>query len=107
MKTVLLVLFFLGLVLLHCQADAKRFLLDDKTKKTGREVASDSDAKPDDQPSKSGAAEKPVVASGPASNGSNDQEERNNSYGAYGNPSGSSTDTHHYYTSDHPPAKGH
>ncbi|XVE63134.1 hypothetical protein DITRI_Ditri06bG0175600 [Diplodiscus trichospermus] len=112
MKTVLLVLFFLGLVFLHCQADARRFLLEDKIEKTGNQVASD--AKPNDEPGKSaGTDEKPVTASGPTgdaesdSKNSSNEEEKNNSYGTYGNPSGSSTKTHHYYISDHPPAKGH
>lgn len=114
MKTVLVVLFFLGLVLLHCQADhARRSLLEEKikTEKTGNhEVASD------DEPSKSGVTdEKQVAASGSGprvdangeSKSSSNEEEKNNSYGTYGNPSGSSTDTHHYYISDRPPAKEH
>ena len=111
MKAVLLVLFFLGLVLLHCQVDARRFLLEDKTEKTGNNQVA-SDAKPDDEPSKSGTDEKPVTASGPTVDAKSDSktssnEEKNNSYGTYGNPSGSSTETHHYYISDRPPAKGH
>ncbi|XWS58087.1 hypothetical protein CRYUN_Cryun08bG0004800 [Craigia yunnanensis] len=112
MKTVLLVLFFLGLVLLHCQVDARRFLLEDKTEKTGNNQVA-SDARPDDEPGKSGTDEKPVTASGPTVDAKNDgktssnEEQKNNSYGTYGNPSGSSIETHHYYISDRPPAKGH
>ncbi|XVF31475.1 hypothetical protein REPUB_Repub16aG0149300 [Reevesia pubescens] len=111
MKKVLLVLFFLGLVLLHCQTDARRFLLEVKTDKTGNQVASD--AKPDDiEPGKSGTDEKPVSASGSTVDAKSDgktssNDDENNSYGSYGNPSGSTTDNHHYYISDHPPTKGH
>ncbi|XP_022720145.1 uncharacterized protein LOC111277963 [Durio zibethinus] len=117
MKMVLLVLFLLGLVLLHCEANARRFLLEVNTVKAGNQVASD--AKPDDEPSKLGTDVKPVTASGPlvdaksdnktSSNSStvnSNEDDKNDSYGTYGNPSGSSTKIHHYYIGDHPPAKG-
>ncbi|XWS42321.1 hypothetical protein CRYUN_Cryun16bG0004400 [Craigia yunnanensis] len=81
----------------------------DKTEKTDNQVASD--AKPDDEPGKSGTDENPVTASRPTfdaksdSKASSNEEEKNNIYGTYGNPSGSSIESHHYYISDRPPTK--
>ncbi|KAK6274558.1 hypothetical protein QQP08_010964 [Theobroma cacao] len=98
MKRILLILFFLGRLLLHCQAYARRFLLGVKIEKTGNQVASD------DEPGKSGTDEKPVTALGPTVDAKSDngtssksntrnrnEDESNNSYGTSGNPSGSST----------------
>ncbi|OMO86283.1 Pectinesterase, catalytic [Corchorus capsularis] len=53
MKPVFLVLFLMALLLLHCQSDATRFILEVKT-----------DAKPDAEPGKLGTDGKPVTASG-------------------------------------------
>ncbi|XP_021300084.1 uncharacterized protein LOC110428549 [Herrania umbratica] len=98
MKRVLLILFFLGWLLLHCQANGRRFLLGVKIEKTGNQVASD------DEPGKSGTDEKPVTALVPtidtkSDNGTSsksntrnsNKDESNNGYGTFGNPSGSST----------------
>ncbi|MBA0770988.1 hypothetical protein Gotri_019525 [Gossypium trilobum] len=83
MKRVLLLLGLL-VVLLHDQADAKRVLMEE-------------------------AAPAPTIGAKRDTENSSysDEEEKNNSYGSYGNPSGSTTKNHHYYISDKPPAKEH
>ncbi|KAG6773085.1 hypothetical protein POTOM_020339 [Populus tomentosa] len=79
------------------------------------------DIKPNNQQGKASTYGNPVTGSVPAvdtrndnapsspstsnNNGSPD-DETNSSYGNYGNPSGSSTETHHSFTNDCQPKKG-
>ncbi|KAJ9180345.1 hypothetical protein P3X46_008603 [Hevea brasiliensis] len=80
-----------------------------------------SDIKPNDEHGKSSTYGNPVTGSVPEVEADNDNrisststsssnnasdDETNSSYGIYGNPSGSSTDTHHVYTNDCNPKKG-
>jgi hypothetical protein len=100
MKTVLVVLFAFGLVLLCVQSDAKRFLLEEVTN-------SATDVKPNNQPEKSSTNGNPISGSVPTvvGNNANSEDDKNENYGNYGNPSGSSTETHHVYVSDCQPTK--
>jgi hypothetical protein len=98
MKTVL-VLVAMGFLLLSFQGDAKRFLLEvvDKGK---TEINS---APTDVKPTAKGSPTPTVVPN--ANKGDSSQDDQNESYGSYGNPSGSSIDTHHVYISDCQPGK--
>uniref|UniRef100_A0A2N9EPL1 Uncharacterized protein n=1 Tax=Fagus sylvatica TaxID=28930 RepID=A0A2N9EPL1_FAGSY len=92
MKTVLVDLFAFGLVLLCVQSDAKRFLLEEVTNGA-------TDVKPNNQPEKSSTNGNPISGSVPTvvGNNANSEDDKNENYGNYGNPSGSSTETHHVY----------
>jgi hypothetical protein len=136
MKTTVAVVFVLGLAFLDLQVDAKRLLLKEiKAEKTDDKPLSNvqqdgkldavnnagTDVKPNNQPGNVGTYGNPVTGSVPAVDTKNDNatsspstsdnkgstdDEANSSYGNYGNPSGSSTDTHHSFTNDCQPKKG-
>lgn len=108
MKKVLAVLFVLGLASLHLQADARRFILEVKTEKNEYQSV-ESDAKPKpitgSFPTAAVPANNDNKTSNTAESNTNSTGEANSSYGNYGNPSGSSTETHHVYTNDCPQPK--
>ncbi|KAJ9186011.1 hypothetical protein P3X46_005569 [Hevea brasiliensis] len=127
MKKVIPILFVLGLGLLYLQVDARRLVLEQiKTQKTENQLQSNAPGiKPNDEHGKSSTSGNPLTGSVPAveadtdnrnsststsSGGSNSSgdgdDEKNTSYGNYGYPSGSSTETHHAYTNDCNPKKG-
>lgn len=123
------VIFVPGLTFLHLQVDAKRLVLKEtNAEKTDNQHLSNvqqgdagTDIKPNNQQGKASTYGYPVTGSVPAvetkndnatsspstsnNNGSPD-DETNSSYGNYGNPSGSSTETHHAFTNDCQPKKG-
>ncbi|KAK2640355.1 hypothetical protein Ddye_028150 [Dipteronia dyeriana] len=109
MKKVLAALFVL-VILVSLQLDqayARRFMLGVKTEKT--------DAKPNNQSGNSGTCHNPKTSTEPSTvvadddnvtnSTGNSSDDVNSSYGSYGNPSGSSTETHHTYTNDCQPNK--
>ncbi|KAI5587107.1 hypothetical protein BDE02_05G009600 [Populus trichocarpa] len=112
------VIFVPGLTFLHLQVDAKRLVLKEtNAEKTDNQHLSN----PNNQQGKASTYGYPVTGSVPAvetkndnatsspstsnNNGSPD-DETNSSYGNYGDPSGSSTETHHAFTNDCQPKKG-
>ncbi|KAJ4719327.1 WD repeat-containing protein [Melia azedarach] len=103
MKNVLVVLFVLELVSLHLQADARRFKVEMKREKIDY-LQPTSNAQPgrklDD------AVNGSFQTAATTNDTSNTAESNtNSSYGSYGNPSGSSTETHHAYTNECQPKK--
>lgn len=103
MKKVLAVLFVLGLASLHLQAGARRFILEGETEKTeSRSVESDAKPKPiaGSFPTAAVQANNDNKTSNTAESTTNYTDEANSSYGNYGSPSGSSTETHHVFTND-------
>ncbi|KAJ0014978.1 hypothetical protein Pint_19574 [Pistacia integerrima] len=93
MKILLVVLFVIGLVSLHLQADARRFTLEVDNGATVDSVPSV--AAKNDKTTRTSSNVQPDDSTG----------EVNHSYENYGNPSGSSTDSHHVYTNDCWPKK--
>ncbi|TXG65443.1 hypothetical protein EZV62_006718 [Acer yangbiense] len=96
MKKVLAILFVL-VILVSLQLDqayARRFMLGAKTEKTN------ANPKTSPEPSTVVADNDNVTNSTGSST-----DDVNSSYGSYGNPSGSSTETHHMYTNDCQPNK--
>lgn len=99
MKTVL-ALVAMGFLLLSFQGDAKRFLLEEGAKGKTEVNSAPADVKPTAKGSPA-----PTVVAANANKGNSSQDDKNESYGSYGNPSGSSIETHHMYTSDCQPGK--
>ncbi|KAK9292086.1 hypothetical protein L1049_020042 [Liquidambar formosana] len=114
MKTLLKALFVVGLVVLHLHVDAKRFI-SEETKKAkfdyqiGRKLEEENaidDSKPDGIPKTSGTYGNPITGSLPSvdanhgtktdntATNNNSDDEKNDAYGKYGNPFGSTTRTH-------------
>ncbi|KAL4636599.1 hypothetical protein ACB092_03G020400 [Castanea dentata] len=103
MKTILVVLFSCGLLLICIQGDPKRFLLEELTNGA-------TDLKPTNQPEKSSTKGNPLLGSVPtvdannknrdsniSNKDNNSEDDKNESYGSHGNPSGSSTERHYNY----------
>ncbi|CAK9166728.1 unnamed protein product, partial [Ilex paraguariensis] len=122
MKSLIIALFLVGSVLSCFQADGKRFILEEvKKERANNQLIPDAqpgeksvnngatDSKPIDKPGKSGTEANPVKGSVPAvdknaaGNNNNKESDNNDNYGSYGNPSGSSTETHHVFTDDNRP----
>ncbi|KAE8010353.1 hypothetical protein FH972_006728 [Carpinus fangiana] len=101
MKTVL-VLVAMGFLLLSFQGDAKRFLLEEVDKRKTEINSAPTDVKPTAKGSPSPTV---VPNANKGLKGDSSQDDQNESYGSYGNPSGSTIDTHHVYTSDCQPGK--
>ncbi|KAJ6775574.1 hypothetical protein OIU79_018695 [Salix purpurea] len=121
------VILVLGLTFLNLQVDAKRHVFKEITaEKTDKQPLSNvqqgddgTDIKPNTQ-GKASTYSNTVTGSVPAVDTKNDNatssptsnnngspdDETNSSYGNYGNPSGSSTETHHSFTNDCQPKKG-
>jgi hypothetical protein len=102
MKTVL-ALVAIGLLLCF-QGDAKRFLLEEVTKGKAGVDSSPADVKPTVNGSPLTGSAPTVVANAKNDNNSA-EDDKNESYGNYGNPSGSSTETHRIYPTDCQPGK--
>ncbi|KAH7574597.1 hypothetical protein JRO89_XS03G0318200 [Xanthoceras sorbifolium] len=98
MKKVLAVLVIL--VSLQLQADGRRFMLEVKT--GSGNSGTYADPKTGLDPSTVAATNNDEVNNNVGSISTDDV---NNSYGSYGNPSGSSSETHHFYTNDCQPKK--
>ena len=103
MKTILVVLFAFGLLLICIQGDAKMFLLEEVTNGAA-------DVKPSNQPEKSSTKGNPLSGlvqtvdsdnknkdSNISNKDNNSEDDKNESYGSYSNPSGSSTERHYNY----------
>ncbi|KAG8649615.1 uncharacterized protein LOC110621798 [Manihot esculenta] len=122
MKKVIAILFLLGLACLHLQVDGGRLGLEqirseniDNQLQSNAPVASTDINSNDEHGKSSSYGNIPVRVSAPVVEEDNDNssssrwdsdDETNSSYGNYGNPSGSSTETHHVYSSDCNPKKG-
>ncbi|GLT64119.1 hypothetical protein SLA2020_366300 [Shorea laevis] len=105
MRTVV-VLVAIGLLLLCFQGDAKRFILEEVTEgKSGGVDSSPTDVKPVTGLTPTAVANDESNTSNKDNNKSKD--ETNESYGSFGNPSGSSAANQHahYYTDDCQPGK--
>ena len=117
MKT-LIILVLIGPALLCLQASGRRLILEEIKKEKANNpnnINGVTEISPKNKPEKSSTygnpkgGSVPVVETGKENGVTNDpnssrDDERNNSYGSYSNPAGSSTDTHHGYPDDrHPP----
>ncbi|KAF8394691.1 hypothetical protein HHK36_020908 [Tetracentron sinense] len=112
MKTVLILLIAMGFVLVTLQADAKRFILEEHKMKVsahlGRKVGGGSNGVDEvELTGKMGTAGYGTTGAGNIGRKLNsdnsetsDDDEKNESYGSHGHPSGSTTDTHHVYPDD-------
>ncbi|XP_057493871.1 uncharacterized protein LOC130779289 [Actinidia eriantha] len=116
MKT-LIILVLIGSAMLCLQVSGRRLILEEIKKEKANNpnnINGVTEIGPKNKPEKSSTYGSPKGGSVPAVEAGKENEvtndpnssrddERNDSYGSYGNPAGSSTDTHHGYPDDRRP----